>query len=48
MLKARKAPIKARLLLKSPIKRLAKVLIKEVVILRVVAASLSSYIIKLL
>jgi hypothetical protein len=48
MLKARKAPVKARLLLKSPLKRIAKVLIKEVVESGVAGASASGRIIRLL
>jgi hypothetical protein len=46
--KARKAPIKARLPPKLPIERLAKTLIKEVVVSRVVGASASSRTIRLL
>jgi hypothetical protein len=48
MLKARKALIKARILLKSLAKRLVKALIEEVVVSRVIGVSLSSRIIKLL
>jgi hypothetical protein len=48
ILKARKALIKARLLLKSLIKRLVKALIKEVIKSGVIGASASGYIIRLL
>ncbi len=48
MLKARKAPVKARLPLKLPAKHLAKTSIKEVVVLGVVGASASSRTIRLL
>jgi hypothetical protein len=47
MPKARKAPIKARLPPKSPIKRLAKALIKEVVVSGIAGASASSRTIRL-
>jgi hypothetical protein len=47
MLKARKALIKARVLPKSLVKRLVKALIKEVVVLRVIKASVYSRTIRL-
>jgi hypothetical protein len=48
MLKARKVPVKARLPPKLPVKRLAKALIKEVVVSGIVGASVSGRIIRLL
>ncbi len=48
VLKARKAPVKARLPPKSPAKRLAKTSIEEVVVLGVIGASASSRTIRLL
>jgi hypothetical protein len=47
MLKTRKAPVKARVPPKSPAKRLAKALIKEVVVSGVAGASASGRIIRL-
>jgi hypothetical protein len=46
--KTRKVPIKARVLPKSPVKRLAKALIKEIVVSGVAGASASGRIIRLL
>jgi hypothetical protein len=48
VLKARKVLVKVRILLKSFIKRLAKALIKEVIILGITSASASGRIIRLL
>jgi hypothetical protein len=48
MLKARKAPVKARLPLKSPAKCPAKALIKKVIVLGVTSASASNHTIRLL
>jgi hypothetical protein len=48
ILKTRKAPLKVRVLLKSPTKAIVKALFKEVVILGVVEASALGRIIRLL
>jgi hypothetical protein len=48
ILKTRKVFIKVRVLLKLFIKRLIKALIKEIIILGIINASISGYIIKLL
>ena len=47
VLKARKAPVKARVPPKSPAKRLAKAPIKEVVVSGITGASASGHIIRL-
>jgi hypothetical protein len=47
VLKARKVPVKARVPPKSPVKRLAKALIKEVVVLGIAGTSTSGRIIRL-